>query len=620
MRDTKTPKAAGVSGRPLLWLWLTAGGLLFPHLAPAAEKTSSEPRIDSSQASQQVVQRILNGEREGRLTERRRRLRDVLRQSPEDRSARWQSGYVRHAGKWVPFAEAASLFSDNAVVKEYRRQRSRTPNSVAGHLQMAAWCAKNKLSLRRRAHLTAVLEIDPNHRTARAALGYQKIGPFWFSKRERARQLRAGKQAARNLKRWTPRITSLRKGLTSGSAGRYRLAVKRLKAIDDPAAVPAIELILADHSPQLAGLVVDFLGRRPHQAATMALARQAVFSPWKSVRQSAAEKLKERKLEHFVPQVLSITSTPVRSRQLLYVGDNGSLSYSHLASRETRNLQAVGVFNGRRDNLELIIPVPPLIRGAGAPLLRQSNASTATRRELEALQAGRELALRRQFAVEEINRLLAERNQRVRELLTITAGCEFDDDPKSLWSWWDDYTEVYNPENKPVVVECVHRRETTVVPRYVSSCSCLTAGTPVWTDRGPVAIEKVRIGDLVLSQEVETGELAYKPVLKTTVRPPVPLLSLQIGTRTVGVTGGHPFWVSGKGWTKARDIAPGTVLHDVHGTTSARIVGKADPQKTYNLIVADFHTYFVGEVKALSHDNTPIEPTDVLVPGLKRRR
>ncbi|MEZ6104079.1 MAG: hypothetical protein R3E01_34495 [Pirellulaceae bacterium] len=41
---------------------------------------------------------------------------------------------------------------------------------------------------------------------------------------------------------------------------------------------------------------------------------------------------------------------------------------------------------------------------------------------------------------------------------------------------------------------------------------CLAAGTTVWTDRGPLAIEKVESGDLVLSQHPETGELAYKPV------------------------------------------------------------------------------------------------------------
>jgi hypothetical protein len=36
----------------------------------------------------------------------------------------------------------------------------------------------------------------------------------------------------------------------------------------------------------------------------------------------------------------------------------------------------------------------------------------------------------------------------------------------------------------------------------------------------------------------------------------------------------------------------------------------------YNLVVADFHTYFVGQTKLLSHDVTPREPTLARVPGL----
>ena len=36
----------------------------------------------------------------------------------------------------------------------------------------------------------------------------------------------------------------------------------------------------------------------------------------------------------------------------------------------------------------------------------------------------------------------------------------------------------------------------------------------------------------------------------------------------------------------------------------------------YNLVVADFHTYFVGHSKILSHDNTVRDATDAVVPGL----
>jgi hypothetical protein len=38
----------------------------------------------------------------------------------------------------------------------------------------------------------------------------------------------------------------------------------------------------------------------------------------------------------------------------------------------------------------------------------------------------------------------------------------------------------------------------------------------------------------------------------------------------------------------------------------------------YNLIVADFGTYFIGERGVLVHDNTPRESTASIIPGLTR--
>ena len=42
------------------------------------------------------------------------------------------------------------------------------------------------------------------------------------------------------------------------------------------------------------------------------------------------------------------------------------------------------------------------------------------------------------------------------------------------------------------------------------------------------------------------------------------------------------------------------------------------PEQTYNLVVADFNTYFVGPEKILTHDVTERRPTRSIVPGLPR--
>jgi len=60
-------------------------------------------------------------------------------------------------------------------------------------------------------------------------------------------------------------------------------------------------------------------------------------------------------------------------------------------------------------------------------------------------------------------------------------------------------------------------------------------------------------------------------------------------------------------------------LHHVTGALAVGSVQDAEVAVTYNLIVADFHTYFVGKTNLLTHDNTVLRPTNAVVPGLTRR-
>lgn len=81
------------------------------------------------------------------------------------------------------------------------------------------------------------------------------------------------------------------------------------------------------------------------------------------------------------------------------------------------------------------------------------------------------------------------------------------------------------------------------------------------TIAGAVAIEDIRVGDLVLSQDPNTGELAFQPVLQTSQRSPEPLLKVRLARRstdTLEGSGGHPLWVAGEGWVKLRDLKSGT--------------------------------------------------------------
>jgi hypothetical protein len=79
------------------------------------------------------------------------------------------------------------------------------------------------------------------------------------------------------------------------------------------------------------------------------------------------------------------------------------------------------------------------------------------------------------------------------------------------------------------------------------------------------------------------------------------------------------FWVAGEGWLKARDLKSGQTLHCATGTVQVSNVEPSEPQNTYNLVVADFDTYFVGPEKVLTHDITERQPTRSMVPGLAKQ-
>ena len=92
----------------------------------------------------------------------------------------------------------------------------------------------------------------------------------------------------------------------------------------------------------------------------------------------------------------------------------------------------------------------------------------------------------------------------------------------------------------------------TISSRPVST-SCFAPETKVWTLTGRQSIDKIKVGDRVLAQDIETGELAYKPVLTVTTRRAVAWMKIGLGSEAITSTPSHPFWVAGQGWrmTKA---------------------------------------------------------------------
>jgi RHS repeat-associated protein len=135
------------------------------------------------------------------------------------------------------------------------------------------------------------------------------------------------------------------------------------------------------------------------------------------------------------------------------------------------------------------------------------------------------------------------------------------------------------------------------------------AGTPVLTPSGPVAIESLREGDLVVARDEATGVSGVFPVTALMGREArdVLWLTLERGDGVVsrmGVTSAHPLFVAGDGWTQAADIAPGDVVRDKDLAALTVLAVEVDPrpQIVHNLEVAGAATYFAGELEAWGHN------------------
>src|SRR5262249_17299269 len=153
---------------------------------------------------------------------------------------------------------------------------------------------------------------------------------------------------------------------------------------------------------------------------------------------------------------------------------------------------------------------------------------------------------------DKINDYRKDLNERVGGVLSVCTDEPMSSEPKAWWNWWTQYSNVAYPTQKYEVVD--ERPKISSLTITSIQKSCLVGGTLVWTERGHVSIEQIRPGDRVLSKDVGSGELSYKPVLLTTVREPTPVQQFCVAGDKIVASLGHHFWVSGEGWTKTREL------------------------------------------------------------------
>jgi len=199
---------------------------------------------------------------------------------------------------------------------------------------------------------------------------------------------------------------------------------------------------------------------------------------------------------------------------------------------------------------------------------------------------------------------------------------------------------------------------------------CFVAGTLVLTSNGHANIEDLEVGDQVLAQNTATGELEYKPITERFVEKNRPIYEIKVvdaqgNITAMETTDDHPFYVlrdaqnpyvqtsathgqqslqttpqEAGNWKLSKDLIagdrirslllesnkanagehsnvdkenPAQALHTHKQVTvlSAEFTGNYD--LTFNLSVADFHTYFVTDQNVLVH-NCDKKKAETLLP------
>ena len=145
------------------------------------------------------------------------------------------------------------------------------------------------------------------------------------------------------------------------------------------------------------------------------------------------------------------------------------------------------------------------------------------------------------------------------------------------------------------------------------ACGCFVAGTLVATPDGLVPIETIGLGDLVLAYDEASGQIEAKPVVGL-IRPTPKETFLLAMTDAQGeheefeASADHPWLVrtsdGEKRWVETAALAPGDRLLAGDGETLVLDAKTLRPAlvATYNLTVADYHTFLVGDDGVVVHN------------------
>lgn len=196
--------------------------------------------------------------------------------------------------------------------------------------------------------------------------------------------------------------------------------------------------------------------------------------------------------------------------------------------------------------------------------------------------------------------------------------------------FWEAFADYASENFVDALVTSFALTAVTIAASNITKCfQCFKEGTLVDTENGLKPIEEIAVGDKVLAYDEQTGEQAYKPVLQLfqNTTKEWQYVYIEGETEPIISTPGHKYYLPennvrredtralehvsyvdlSEKWVSACDLKPGdkVLLSDgKYGIVEKTVcIQLSVPETTYNLEVADFHTYYVGNTSVLVHNN-----------------
>jgi len=132
---------------------------------------------------------------------------------------------------------------------------------------------------------------------------------------------------------------------------------------------------------------------------------------------------------------------------------------------------------------------------------------------------------------------------------------------------------------------------------------CFSEETMVYSPNGYIEIQNIMIGDTIFSFDLDENKEVKSIVRNKYISKADSIFKLNINNENIYVTPDHPFYISGKGWTKVKGMNIGDELF-LNSKEKAVLIEKTYidwNDKVYNIEVEYYHNYFIGKRKILVH-------------------